>query len=628
MPNAVSRTARAAAPLATLALASTLLGQTGPRISPGVLVDGTDIHRSDNSIDARNCEDRDRGVGVTPVLLLDQFSPSSAVAAVPSQVFPDDPLLDTLLFDELSTTRPFALDQLVLFGVDEGDPSCNQQVVGQIWDGRPGDGGNIVLQAFGNQVGTDLVVNFGGQLLPPGDYLVNAHVIRPFDDGNCFGGQWFALTLPLASPLECGLWQPNLGDPITKASDLLPDVPALDAQLQLSAFLADFQDCNGNGIDDYLDINVDFTSFDTNGNGIPDECERDGLAGLTPDFDLDGIPDLDDAQPTIHTTDPGAPTAQIQLEQLTLHGTNMWDPLPRSDHGRLTLTLPTEPDVHLYVNVEIDGMWAVQNQVIYTSELPTEVPTQSETFYISLGNIPGTPVTGATVRLWVDPIGLPVLPPGPGQPVPVTETLYRIGGGGPENAGTTDAVGPALNRADPQPEPDEVKTTVENDGIRVADMKYWYTGNSCGPNSVAGSFEWLLKTYKLTLPPEVDSLEELLSKFRVLMGTLNNNWTTDAKMKEVKEGFIRKHKLPLTVESKNVGNATLGERVDGLITPQDILDELEKGQDVEILFGWWKQNGPGGTWKRNGGHFVAIKKIVKCVKDVTASGCTSLVLST
>src|SRR5690606_34107591 len=39
------------------------------------------------------------------------------------------------------------------------------------------------------------------------------------------------------------------------------------------------------------------------------------------------------------------------------------------------------------------------------------------------------------------------------------------------------------------------------------------------------------------------------------------------------------------------------------------------GQDVEFFYGFYRQDGPGGTWRRHGGHVVAIKKITKCVKN-------------
>ena len=46
-------------------------------------------------------------------------------------------------------------------------------------------------------------------------------------------------------------------------------------------------DCNANNVPDHCDINIDFTSLDVNGNGIPDECEIDCNANNIPDdFDL------------------------------------------------------------------------------------------------------------------------------------------------------------------------------------------------------------------------------------------------------------------------------------------------------------------------------------------------------
>ncbi len=62
-----------------------------------------------------------------------------------------------------------------------------------------------------------------------------------------------------------------------------------------------FFDCNDNGIDDSIDINVDMTSVDVNGNGIPDECEdcngnsildpADIASSFSADVNANGIPD-------------------------------------------------------------------------------------------------------------------------------------------------------------------------------------------------------------------------------------------------------------------------------------------------------------------------------------------------
>ena len=48
-------------------------------------------------------------------------------------------------------------------------------------------------------------------------------------------------------------------------------------------------DCNGNGINDLIDMFVNQTSSDCNGNGIPDEC--DISAGTSEDMNGNGIPD-------------------------------------------------------------------------------------------------------------------------------------------------------------------------------------------------------------------------------------------------------------------------------------------------------------------------------------------------
>lgn len=57
----------------------------------------------------------------------------------------------------------------------------------------------------------------------------------------------------------------------------------------LAAAPAHAQDCNGNRVDDALDISLG-TSLDCNANGIPDECDV-GVFATSPDCNVNGIPD-------------------------------------------------------------------------------------------------------------------------------------------------------------------------------------------------------------------------------------------------------------------------------------------------------------------------------------------------
>jgi hypothetical protein len=80
-------------------------------------------------------------------------------------------------------------------------------------------------------------------------------------------------------------------------------------------------DCNGNGVDDGLDISSG-TSQDCNANGTPDECDV-----LVPGTDLNGngIPDECETIVTSVTPDSGA---WYEAHTLTLHGTNFDTTLP------------------------------------------------------------------------------------------------------------------------------------------------------------------------------------------------------------------------------------------------------------------------------------------------------------
>jgi len=72
----------------------------------------------------------------------------------------------------------------------------------------------------------------------------------------------------------------------------LPSGIVLVSDLDRGLFVLNY-DCNGNGIDDTIDI-ADLTSPDCNANGLPDECEFDCNANAVPDScDLAADPSLD-----------------------------------------------------------------------------------------------------------------------------------------------------------------------------------------------------------------------------------------------------------------------------------------------------------------------------------------------
>jgi hypothetical protein len=146
-----------------------------------------------------------------------------------AQEFSDSSNLSAFQLDDFTITRPYYIDKVTVPGFEGGleaesagggkhagagprlwvdaaeildaavTPAVNMSVknnavTAEIWEGLPGSfGGHKVMgSASGGeevQSGT-LVVNFGGQRLPPGQYWLSVYVSRPLHTG----GQWFWLS--------------------------------------------------------------------------------------------------------------------------------------------------------------------------------------------------------------------------------------------------------------------------------------------------------------------------------------------------------------------------------------------------------------------------------------------------
>jgi hypothetical protein len=149
---------------------------------------------------------------------------------VVSQVFPDFPDFSTFAFDDFSTTQPYNLTSLTVFGVEQGDSSQNVAVTAEIWNGLPGVGSSI-LSFSGSEDGSgNLNFNLGNALLPTGSYWLTAYVTRPFDPG----GQWFFGTSDLVQPLEAQVWNP--GGAFGNGTDPVP-ITAYTGQSENLAYL-------------------------------------------------------------------------------------------------------------------------------------------------------------------------------------------------------------------------------------------------------------------------------------------------------------------------------------------------------------------------------------------------------
>ncbi len=110
-----------------------------------------------------------------------------------AQVFPDMPSITSYEYDDFTTLIPYNVTALTVPGIEQGRMSFNKAVTGEILNGLPGKGGQVVMSGSGSEDSTGtLHINFNSQTLAPGSYWITAFVTRPFGfHGIRVGGQWF-----------------------------------------------------------------------------------------------------------------------------------------------------------------------------------------------------------------------------------------------------------------------------------------------------------------------------------------------------------------------------------------------------------------------------------------------------
>lgn len=142
--------------------------------------------------------------------------------------------------------------------------------------------------------------------------------------------------------------------------------------------------------------------------------------------------------------------------------------------------------------------------------------------------------------------------------------------------------------------------------------------NACGPAAAANSMHWLEETNE-NIPSTGSSHREKMEELSGLMDRGNERGVTTDQLVKGKLAYIDKHKLPIHVKYQSwfnsdssiaSPNADYGHFAEnksdsvGKQTPptwEFLKSEVKKGEDVEILFGWYDR---GAT--RNGGHWVAV----------------------
>ncbi|TAL68720.1 MAG: T9SS type A sorting domain-containing protein [Bacteroidetes bacterium] len=148
-----------------------------------------------------------------------------------------------------------------------------------------------------------------------------------------------------------------------------------------------------------------------------------------------------------------------------------------------------------------------------------------------------------------------------------------------------------------------------------------YSGdkNACGPAAAANSLEWLEKDHPKT-PLTGKTHREKMEELSKMMDRATEDGVTTQQLVKGKLAFIDKYKLPIRVKFQSVfvGDSTIKSPNNkynneaknhntGNKTPPTwewLKQEMNDGEDVEILFGWYDASGV-----RHGGHWVTVTGI-------------------
>ena len=145
--------------------------------------------------------------------------------------------------------------------------------------------------------------------------------------------------------------------------------------------------------------------------------------------------------------------------------------------------------------------------------------------------------------------------------------------------------------------------------------------NACGPAAAANSLQWLENTVE-EIPDTETSHRDKLKELSGLMERGDGEGVTTEQLVKGKLAFIDKYKLPIHVKYQSWWNqddsipspdTTYGHFAENKAdTPsvkkaptwEFLKEEVKKGEDVEILFGWYDHGA-----ERHGGHWVAVSGV-------------------
>ena len=149
--------------------------------------------------------------------------------------------------------------------------------------------------------------------------------------------------------------------------------------------------------------------------------------------------------------------------------------------------------------------------------------------------------------------------------------------------------------------------------------------NSCGPAAAINSLQWLENTHD-KIPDTGTSIRDKINIFNKVSGRANEGGINTAGTIAGKLGFIDSLKLPIHVKWQGIPTRkdsikspipaynhvarNKNDSVGAYATFEWLASEMEKGEDVEIKFGWYDSLNV-----RDGGHWV----VVSGVSDVTTA---------
>lgn len=341
-----------------------------------------------------------------------------------------------------------------------------------------------------------------------------------------------------------------------------------------------------------------------------------------------GGDDEDPSNNFLAQTTNAVPQPPIEIKQLSLVSPF---PIPNSAYGVFEIDLPPVPQP-LFVNVmaqdPISGeqAWIVQN----LPWMPFPEPQLINYWFDlrQLGFDEGEAVTQLEFSMRIEPNVLtnPFFPP-QWQPTVVTSRSYNVISNNPEILTLPPPTTGTLPFFLPAPISSVYRgCTVPNidldSGAHPSSPTYAGDHNACGPAAAANSMQWLEDTNP-NIPNTGTTHRQKMENMSGHMGRGANQGVTTEQLVQGKLGYIDEYKLPIHVKYQSVfvqaesidsPNPAYGHKAENKggttsATPptwEFLKSEMEKGEDVEIMFGWYDANG-----NRHGGHWVTVTGTVE-----------------